>query len=202
MLNSLHPFTPDQLWHHARSVVSPQALFFGIAAVISNHILGAPPVWKALGFLALSTMCLDLITGTLRAGYRRRRRPCEQPTDECSMREKECVCTFNSRDLGATFIKAIVYGAFFLIATFVDVSVHMVIGGDSGYAISTLALGSISGREILSNLENLKGLCEKASISWPFAKVEQKIEAALDAITGDTESDDKPAPPAHTHGSE
>ena len=185
MLNTTHPFVTAQLFHHIKSLCTPSSLFIGILAVVANHIAGATSIWKALAFLSVGMMLLDVITGTLRAIYSKCGKPCMRiDFANCSMKTKTGVCTFNSRDLGASFMKAIVYGAFFLICTWIDISANMVVGRDNhGYLLATMALGAIAGREILSNLENLRDLTNSAGITWPFGAVVDTIENTLAIIT-------------------
>ena len=197
MLNSTHPFTPEQIEHHIRAILSPHSILFGAIAMLANHIMAAPPLWQALAFFSLAMMVLDVITGTIRAGYRRKLKPCEQPDkDDCSMRQKPALCNFNSRDFGATIIKGLVYGCFFLICTMLDITTGMVLAKAPGYAMAIMALGIIAGRELLSNLENLKGMCMAVNIPWPFKKVEEKLTDTFEAITGDNSTDDPKDAPA------
>lgn len=166
---TLQPFTGDNILHYLKSILSTRESFLGalcsLAAVVMNHAEAAPYMWKGLGLVSLVAFISDLVTGTLRStrlGLK---------YAPVSIQK-----SFNSRDLGATYVKFISYGTVLAVATAIDK------GFGLSYVWATVIMGAIAGREIMSNFENLKALYQRYDEPWIFDAAEEQLKALFEAM--------------------
>lgn len=196
-----NPFTIEQVAYYIRTLTKQETLLYilaGIVCAIANHVTGAPRIWQALATIALVSIILDAITGTLRSRYIGNHKHCADPHPNCPNRRSHDKRGFNSRDFGATIIKFCVYGIMFLTCTVLDIATSIYLAQPGIYIVSTLALAIIAGREVTSNIENCKALFVLIREPWPFRRVERTIEAATDILLDaggapDEESEDSEA---------
>ena len=176
-----YPFTVEQFKRYFSEFGSPGALIGGwlcaLLSLIANHAYLSPPLWKALGGLAALLIVLDVITGVIRSSC------VHQPKHSAA--DPRCN-KFNSRDLGSTFVKIIVYGIMFLVGTGIDVAVNTAfsIAIDSrSYAIAMSMLGAMCFRELFSNFENCRDIWRKrVGEEWPFDGIQEKAIGVLEDL--------------------
>ena len=164
----MHPFSFSNILHYTRGLISSEnspAWAFGLVFMFINHVAAAPQLWRGLGIIVLFLILVDFILGVMRCLVVGRRLK-ENPVN--------FRCTFNSRDMGSTLIKMIVYGVLFLLFMGIDFGVAISIGSSlsGAFFLSGLALAAIAGRELTSVFENARDICRCIKEPWIFECVE------------------------------
>lgn len=175
MIQAPIPFSPEQVLHFLKTFFTKESLIItscSFLALIANHILFAPLLWKALGSAAFFFVWIDLITGIIK-----------------SKRSPEEGRAFNSRDLSSTIIKVTVYLLMFLFATATDILVATVIPSMGiFYILSTSVLGIITIREAKSIIENCQEIFARIKEPWPFDNIDRKILYVLSVLSDQSRS--------------
>jgi hypothetical protein len=138
----------------------------GLVAMLMNHCLSAPQIWRGLAIIVVFLVIVDFILGVARclvvADIFKKTKGADYPLPKG--------LSFNSRDMGSTLIKMLVYGVLFILFMGIDMGVAIAFGRPytDAFFLSGLAMAAIAGRELTSVFENAKDILKCIKEPWVF----------------------------------